>query len=152
MCCIKCYRTAPSQIEILVGTDFLSQGGERYQIIQIITHEYYRTPAEGYDIGLIKTNRPIAFNNLVQPIYPVDVIPIEGQLQVYGWGWLQYTEARDRTGSDYLQVLAVEKLNDYECRRLAIGMTQVRPGQICTSSPPGIGTCFVSLSHSRIRN
>lgn len=150
MGCIECSRSAPNQIEILVGTYFLSQGGERYGINQIITHEYYQSPEEGSDIGLIKTDRPIAFNNLVQPIYPADYIPIEGEFLVFGWGWVHYTEAREQALSDYLQVLPVRKLKNNECKTLARGMTTVLPGQICTLSPPGVGTCFVSQSQCHI--
>lgn len=57
------YRNMPGDITILVGTNELQNGGELYKVEKLISHSDHES-----DIGLIRVEKSIKFNTLVQPI------------------------------------------------------------------------------------
>ncbi|XP_031638028.1 chymotrypsin-1-like isoform X2 [Contarinia nasturtii] len=62
-----CVRTGIQNVKILVGTNDLKSGGERYKTIDFIIHENYDKPPFSNDIALVKVEN-IQFNKKVQPI------------------------------------------------------------------------------------
>lgn len=76
-------------MKVLVGTNDLTSGGQRYKIKEMIRHEQYNQPSFANDIGLIRIDGRIEFNEKVQPIKYSDKF-VEGgtHLQTTGWGRL----------------------------------------------------------------
>lgn len=46
----------------------LKSGGQRYKVKEVIQHEQYNKPPFANDIGLVRINGKIEFNDKVQPI------------------------------------------------------------------------------------
>lgn len=55
-------------VSILVGTNDLTEGGERYHVEKLIMHNGYNIPRLANNIGLIRVQDIIEFNQFVQPI------------------------------------------------------------------------------------
>lgn len=74
---------------MLVGTNDLNSGGTRYQAQQFITNEGYDQPSFANDIGLLRVDGSIEFNEKVQPIkYSNKFVEGGATLQTTGWGRL----------------------------------------------------------------
>lgn len=81
---------SPQLIEILVGTNNLKQGGQRYKVQKLIQHERYNQPSFANDIGLIRINGQIQFNEKVQPIkYSNKFVKGGTHLSTTGWGRIE---------------------------------------------------------------
>lgn len=80
---------------MIVGTNDLKTGGIQYNAEQLIMHEEYNQPLGSNDIGLIKINGTIEFDEKVQPIKYSDKIVDVGarNLQITGWGRLSVSKA-----------------------------------------------------------
>lgn len=52
----------------MVGTNKLDEGGEFFNAISILPHEKYNSHLIHNDIGLLKLDKDIEFNDKVQPI------------------------------------------------------------------------------------
>lgn len=75
------------KIWILAGTNDLSSGGNRYTSEKVIRHELYDDHKYAYDIGLVRVNGTIEFNDKVKPIkYSSKPVPSGAALQITGWG------------------------------------------------------------------
>lgn len=82
-------RQQPGNIEIMVGTNLLNDGGTYYKTEKFITHESYNRPSFAYDIAVLKIQGEIEFNDKVQPIALLaDEVPDGAELQLTGWGTL----------------------------------------------------------------
>lgn len=124
-------------VQIIVGTNQW-KSGTQYGAEKFIIHEGYDKPRFAYDIGLIRMQTPIEFNDRVQPIkFSVEEVPAGTSLQVTGWGLL------NSSGSipDNLQVLNVTSIANEECKRKAIA----HDSHLCTLGPRGKGICGVSI-------
>lgn len=75
---------------MIVGTNDLETGGIQYNAEQLIMHEKYNQPLASNDIGLIKINGTIKFDEKIQPIkYSSEMVDGEARnLQITGWGRL----------------------------------------------------------------
>lgn len=74
-------------MEVLVGTNDTDAGGERYRAEEIILHEDFESRHLANNIGLVRLNKPIEFNDRVQPIkYTADAVPENTELVVTGFG------------------------------------------------------------------
>lgn len=84
------YRERPRDIVVVVGTNKLSSGGTSYMANKTIVHKLFVRSVYTYDIGLIRLQTPIEFNEKVQPIeYSAKVIePGTTGLKLTGWGLL----------------------------------------------------------------
>lgn len=72
-----------------MGSSKWDVGGTHYQAIKAIAHENYQDASYAYDIALIKLEKPISYNERVQPIkYSARVVPSGEKLRVSGWGLL----------------------------------------------------------------
>lgn len=79
----------PKYTDILVGTNDLKNGGERYKAERFVLHESYNDPPYAYDIALIEVKGTIVFNSRVQPIEPSsEKVADDADLQLTGWGLL----------------------------------------------------------------
>lgn len=67
----------------------MSSGGTVYHVKEFIVHEFYQANIYANDIGLIRVQKPIKFNDRVQPItLSPDAVPENSKLVVTGWGRL----------------------------------------------------------------
>lgn len=57
-----------TDIQVLVGTNNLKSGGQKYGINLIISHENYNQTNRANDIAMVKVSGPIAFNANVHAI------------------------------------------------------------------------------------
>lgn len=73
----------------MVGTNDLTNGGQRYKVQKLIQHERYNKPPFANDIGLIQIKGQIQFNEKVKPIKYSDKYVKGGtKLTTTGWGRL----------------------------------------------------------------
>lgn len=90
----------PGDIEILVGTNDLNSGGQRYKVQKVIQHERYNQPSFANDIGLVRIDGRIKFNEKVQPIkYSNKFVDGGAELQTTGWGRLNASILFDATAT-----------------------------------------------------
>lgn len=131
----------------MVGTNDLRSGGQRYKVKKLIQHEKYNRPPFAYDIGLIRVDGRIEFNEKVQPIkYSNKFVEGGTHLQTTGWG-------RVSAGGpipQMLQVLKVDAVTNEECYDYH-GST-VHDSHLCTLTEEGEGVCSVSANFMAIGN
>lgn len=77
-----------SNIDVVVGTNTLDEGGAFYKSKKIIPHPNYSSLLIRHDIGLIQLEKPIEFNDKIKSIpLPVDDFSKFGNSAVLsGWG------------------------------------------------------------------
>lgn len=81
------HRLAARDIEILVGTNDLTNGGKYYKAEKLTAHENYNKPLYANDIAVIKLQGKIEFSEKVQPIeLGEEDVPAGSQVQLTGWG------------------------------------------------------------------
>lgn len=81
------FRRLPRKLSVLVGTNYLYEGGELYNVSKIIPHPNFSTLIRRDDIGLLKVDRPIEFGPKVQPInLPSSDVDSGVKLTLAGWG------------------------------------------------------------------
>lgn len=79
-----------SNLEILVGTIDLKNGGTYYKADKLIAHEGYNRPQYANDIALVRVKDTIQFSDKVQPIELLKEEVADGaELKLTGWGRLQ---------------------------------------------------------------
>lgn len=80
----------PNAIHVIVGSNKLSTGGSIYGVKDIISHGHFNKRNMAFDIGLIRVDFPIEFDDRVQPIaYSSKSVPPNVELEVFGWGRLK---------------------------------------------------------------
>lgn len=85
--------TSSHDIDIVVGTNTWNSGGTHYDINDIIVHERFNLSMLLNDIALIRVEKPIKFNERVQPIkYSAKEVQPHTKLQTTGWGLLKVLE------------------------------------------------------------
>lgn len=76
-------------IDVVVGTTKWRTGGDHYKPLKLIPHDLFGKVESGYDIGLIKLEKPLVFNERVRDIkYSAKELPANQKLTVSGWGRL----------------------------------------------------------------
>lgn len=110
-------------------------GGEVIGFTDAIRHPGYGRRTAGYDIALLKLERPAK----AEPIaIAQEVGPVNTRTKLLGWG---ATTASGRGGSRYLKELDTSVNDARECRDIAGGINA--PLEICTDNPGGNqGACF----------
>lgn len=84
------YSIKPDEIDVLVGTNSLRLGGSIYGVTETIRHEKFNARVSAYDIGLIRVDSPIEFDDRVQPIiFSSTFISANVHMDVFGWGRLK---------------------------------------------------------------
>lgn len=76
-------------LEVLVGTNDLSKGGQFYQIEKFSVHKEFAGPKR-YDIATVRVQGKFEFNANVQPIdmYLTDDLPNASEVTFTGYGRL----------------------------------------------------------------
>jgi secreted trypsin-like serine protease len=108
--CLDNNLTGIGRFEIVAGQHFVSipnrSGREQFRNLALeIFHPQYRGGASSYDIALIRLDRPLEFNDFVQPIALAAQTtrpPQAGRVTVFGWGTI--TAQPPHSLPDQLQV------------------------------------------------
>lgn len=88
-----CAIGVPILLRILVGTNDLKSGGQRYGVEKFIRHESYNTPKFANDIAVFRVKGSIEFNEKVQPIELLkDEVPDDAPLMLTGWGAMRVSK------------------------------------------------------------
>ncbi|XP_043259373.1 chymotrypsin-2-like [Colletes gigas] len=130
------YYVSADRIKVVVGSNYLKQLGVYYQAAELFYPVSYDDKLIIDDIGLIRVNGGIEFNELVQPILlaPVyDINPGETAV-VTGWGRL----STDNVISNLLQEIYLTVISQEECKDKYWSVTETN---ICTLTKIGEGVC-----------
>ncbi|KAJ8711152.1 hypothetical protein PYW07_008394 [Mythimna separata] len=78
--------------QVVVGTDKLIEGEEKYDVEKIITHEMYSNETGDYDVGIVKLQRPLTFGPTVSKVFlkgngNLVKVKVGTMLNVTGWGF-----------------------------------------------------------------
>ncbi|EAT46500.1 AAEL002347-PA [Aedes aegypti] len=127
-----------SQLQVLVGTNSLKEGGQKYKATKFIVHSRYNNPQFHNDIALVKLATKLEFSDNVSSIeYSEKVVPQNATLTLTGWG-------RTSTNGPIptkLQTIDLKHISNEECKRLHGGGSEVDIGHICTLTKTGEGAC-----------
>ncbi|XP_016838625.2 trypsin Blo t 3 [Nasonia vitripennis] len=125
------------KIKIVVGSTSKFEG-KAYQAEKLIYHDDYTTAALKSDIGLVRVNKNIEFNDNVQPIKLASkdtTTDINESVISAGWGRVE-----DDTLPEKLQYIIFKVSDTKKCNR-SYYRTSVGETQICTISKRGQGSC-----------
>lgn len=134
------YSRPPKLIEVVVGSHKLSEGGTYYNTSKSVVSKYY-LEAHYFimnDIGLIKIDGHIEYDEHVQPIKICETAPKENEAAtVVGWG---IYENDTRNVSNDLRYLDVKIMNIHNCIDDQFPLL-VLGNQICTFGIDQKGNC-----------
>lgn len=85
--CVDGFST--SDVEVLVGTNDLKEGGTYYSVAEFNPHNEHNSPMYAYDIALVRVEGTIEFNDRVQPIdLSTEEIQDGEEVTLTGWGYI----------------------------------------------------------------
>ncbi|XP_058464639.1 chymotrypsin-1-like [Malaya genurostris] len=125
-----------SRMRVLVGTNNLKEGGQKYRVDKFLVHSGYDDPRFHNDIALIKLASQLNFDVNVNAIQCLEtVLPENATLTLTGWG---------RTSTigpvpTQLQTIDLQYVNYDDCR-LILG-PDLGVGHMCTLTKTGEGAC-----------
>lgn len=130
--------TSPKLLKVLVGTNKLNAGGQRYGVEKFFIHSRYSIPAFHNDIALVKLKSTLQYSDLVQPIvYSERELPENATLRLTGWGRLSTIGSIPNN----LQTIDLKYVPYEECKRLHNNSPNVDIGHVCTLTKKGEGAC-----------
>lgn len=123
--------------------------GVRYNLTQFVIHPLWIRTMPGMnpnDVALVRTDRPIAFNDLVQPIRISRQRVRAGDVVVAaGWGGETQGLFPEPIMSEYLNVIKLNVISNMECRRRLLPIpgfgVLIRDNIFCTFNSIGSGLC-----------
>lgn len=128
----------PDDLEVLVGTNSLKEGGQRYKADKLFYHSRYNRPQFHNDVGLVRLAKPVTFSNLVQSIaYSEKEVPANVTVRLTGWG-------RTSAGGSVptlLQTINLVTLSNEACKAKSTNPKNVDVGHVCTLTKTGEGAC-----------
>lgn len=129
---------SPFPFDVLAGATKLSQGGDTYDVSQVILHEDYDIYNLKNDIALIKTDSLISFSSKVSPLpFGNSYIGEDVNVTATGWGLTEYP---DYDRPDNLQYISLKTIDNEDC--IFDGLSfPVLDSNICTLTTSGEGVC-----------
>ncbi|XP_003393536.2 chymotrypsin-1-like [Bombus terrestris] len=124
------YKKVPSQMTVVVGTNYLSQPGIVHTVNKLIWHEFYNECLVRNDIGLILVNGYIKYNDKIQPIPLARVYYVPQETNAVVTGWRKLNNGSDGM-SNALQALNVTIVSQEMCQLYDWMATK---NNICTSA------------------
>ena len=122
-----------SNVEVLVATDNLQQGGERQRVRRVLYHPNYQgSPAYDYDIALLELETPLLLPRLPLLRSSQGDLASPGTLgRVLGWG----SSFFGGSSSPQLQQVDVPIISNQRCRE--IYGNRVTNAMLCAGFPQG---------------
>ena len=131
----------PGQLNVLVGTNSLKEGGQLYESDKFVSHKRYNRPQFHNDIALVRLKSKLQFSDVVKPVeYSEKTVGQDQPVRLTGWG-------RTYEGGPVptkLQTLNLTTLSNEECEKRTPGSGNVDTGHVCTLTTNGEGACNVS--------
>ncbi|XP_059060363.1 chymotrypsin-2-like [Achroia grisella] len=125
-------------MQVVVGTNSLKTGGDRYSVDSIIIHQDYDSYLITNDVSLIKVTESIEFTDKIKPIALPDHDTDAGaSLLLSGWGRLSYPGFLP----NQLQMINLTALSTERCQSLMNKINPVYETQICSLTKSGEGAC-----------
>ncbi|XP_050582218.1 chymotrypsin-1-like [Bombus affinis] len=124
------YKKVPSQMTVVVGTNYLSQPGIVHTVNKLIWHEFYNEYLVRNDIGLILVNGYIKYNDKIQPIPLARLYYVPQETNAVVTGWRKLNNGSDGM-SNALQALNVTIVSQEMCQLYDWMATK---NNICTSA------------------
>lgn len=128
----------PSDLEVLVGTNSLKEGGDRYKPDKLFYHSRYNRPQFHNDVGLVRLEKSVTFSKLVQSVpYSEKEVPANVTVRLTGWG-------RTSSGGPVptlLQTINLVTLSNADCKAKSSNPGNVDVGHVCTLTKTGEGAC-----------
>nr|XP_033815218.1 acrosin-like isoform X2 [Geotrypetes seraphini] len=133
------------KFRIVAGANQLSDLGSQAEILsirQLIIHRDYNPETERNDIALVEMDRPITFNNYIQPAcFPDSSIHISEMDWCYTSGW-GVTEEKSNEPADVLQEGRVEIIPLQRCNSSTWYNGAIGPYNLCAGyEQGGIDSC-----------
>lgn len=121
--------TAPSDLEVLVGTNDLTRGGNRIPVAEVIVNPNYNDVTSDSDIALLRLSRPVALPTIAT------AQPRDGDLSnlsatILGWGNLIFPVFGSRFPTQ-LQQAEVTIQSNSACSRAYRGNNLITDNMIC---------------------
>ncbi|XP_045510196.1 chymotrypsin-2-like [Colias croceus] len=130
--------STPRSMKVIVGTNSLVKGGQKYSVEKIIVHKDYDAGLIQNDISVVKVTENIEFSDRVQPIeLPEANTGAQAELLLTGWGRLSYP---GNLPND-LQMINVTSLSVDDCQNRFDDINPVFETQICSLTKAGEGAC-----------
>ncbi|KAK2586780.1 hypothetical protein KPH14_011807 [Odynerus spinipes] len=129
-----------SKIAVVLGTVTLDKGGDVYKVSQTIPYKEYNSQKISNDIGLVKVDRDIEFNDKVKPInLPTENFKDVGSyVTLSGWG----KTSRGGSIPNKLQQIKVKVIDNKKCVSMfSLIKTPITDTNICTLNSYGEGAC-----------
>ncbi|KAF5287782.1 hypothetical protein FQA39_LY15718 [Lamprigera yunnana] len=136
--CIEGYDV--KDMTVVVGTNKNNAGGVTHSVSSVVYHSEFTLITARHDIGLIKLDSEISFNEKVQPIeLNTDYIGENVECVVSGWGFLSFPG----TSSVDLQYIALSTYSNKICKIVhdLVSVYDVYDTHICTFTKYGKGPC-----------
>ncbi|XP_017782137.1 PREDICTED: chymotrypsin-1-like [Nicrophorus vespilloides] len=129
--------SSPSSLNVVVGSNQLNAGGEKYKVSKVIYHENYDSSAIKNDVAVLKLEKPLTFSKTVQPIpLASSSIGANEDCVLSGWGTTTYP---GNTPND-LQFINLKTLSVKDCQERQ-APNPVFDSQVCTFTQKGQGAC-----------
>ncbi|XP_022128682.2 chymotrypsin-2-like [Pieris rapae] len=138
------FRKKLKDMSIVVGSNKLSKGGDRYMIKKLVPHENYSPRTIKNDIAIIQIEGKFKFSDKVQPIELLkEMAPVGKKCLLTGWGYTDYNKI---TVPNNLQMLEFETLSNDDCNKQLnrshfTNLLPLDAGQLCVKRPKGTGAC-----------
>ncbi|KAF5287789.1 hypothetical protein FQA39_LY15725 [Lamprigera yunnana] len=122
---------------VVVGTNHVSEGGVEHSVLSAVFHAQYNALTVRHDIGLLKLDSEIAYNDNVKPIaLETQHVGEDVDLVLSGWGKTSYPG----NGAIDLQFIHLKSVSNEVCKG-AHFFPPIFDTQICTFTKRGEGAC-----------
>lgn len=126
--------TSVGDLQVLIGTEMLTSGGEVIPIAKYHLHENYNSKGNDNDIALIKLSRSVN-TKIIRPITmeeEASLVKPGVAVRISGWGLLHEDDMEIVSG---LQSGVVQIIKNEDCANLGVGVGSITPNMICAGIP-----------------
>lgn len=135
-----CCRLNPTEIIVVVGTNYLTIGGFAYVVDAVKKHENYDPNNKLDDIAVLHLRNPISLTTAGVKIIPLSNYGTPGGVYglFSGWGLTSYPS---NILSNELHFITLRTINLNECTLFLQGLFPITFSHVCTLAPSGKGIC-----------
>ncbi|KAK4872346.1 hypothetical protein RN001_014375 [Aquatica leii] len=134
-----CIITTPESMQVVTGTNLISENGDVYDVRSFTKHENYDANKFINDIALLHISSNIKYSDLVQPIaVGIDEIGVNVECVLSGWGLTSYPGSV----STFLRYIRLKTISNKVCaEKHASSKYPITDDEICTYTRKGEGFC-----------